>query len=239
MRDDGRSPDQLRPIAIKRNFIETAPGSVLLSWGKTKLVCTATVVDRVPQWLYGSGRGWLTAEYSMLPGSTAQRHMRQSASGKVDGRACEVQRLIGRSLRAVTDLSRWGEKSIYVDCDVLVADGGTRTAAITGGYVALVDALRWMQAQELLQDWPLQDSLAAVSVGVVKDEPLLDLCYTEDAGAEVDMNVVMTGHGEFIEIQGTAERSPFNDAELTRMLGLARKGIEELTALQEKALEPE
>ena len=230
-RHDGRQTDQLRPITIQRNFVGAAPGRVLYQSGRTTVLCTASIDNSVPPWMEGKGRGWVTAEYSMLPGSTAPRK-RRDRGGKVDGRTTEIQRLIGRSLRAVVDLDKLGERSITVDCDVLEADGGTRTASITGAYIALTDALATIQ-DDLLES-PLRDSVAAVSVGIVNGQPVLDLDYIEDSAASVDMNVVMTGSGRFVEIQGTGEEATFDDNDLTTLLTLARTGINELTALQKE-----
>ena len=236
LRPDGRAVDQLRPVTFERDFTVFAPGSVLVSMGRTKVLCTASVEDRVPPWMRGSGRGWVTAEYSMLPGSTADRASREAAKGKQSGRTQEIQRLIGRSLRAVCDLVALGEVQVTVDCDVLQADGGTRTASICGSYVALHDAFARMQAAGRLVHQPLADAVAAVSVGIVDGAPMLDLPYSEDSRAEVDMNVVMTGAGRFIEVQGTAEGAPFSRGELDGLLELAEKGIGELLAGQAAVL---
>jgi len=236
MRHDGRKPNQIRPLKIKRRYTRTAPGSVLIQAGRTTVLCTASVEESVPPWMKGQGRGWVTAEYGMLPGSTSPRKSRDRG-GKIDGRTTEIQRLIGRSLRAVVDLDALGERMITLDCDVLEADGGTRTASITGAFVALVDALR--AVQPLLPDpqrLPLTTSLAAVSVGIVKGTPLLDLDYQEDVEAEVDMNLVMTGRGEFVEIQGTGEEATFTDEQLAQLLALGRAGIKTLTEHQKAAL---
>jgi ribonuclease PH len=236
MRHDGRKPNQIRPLKIKRRYTRTAPGSVLIQAGRTTVLCTASVEESVPPWMKGQGRGWVTAEYGMLPGSTSPRKSRDRG-GKIDGRTTEIQRLIGRSLRAVVDLDALGERMITVDCDVLEADGGTRTASITGAFVALVDALR--AVQPLLPDpqrLPLTTSLAAVSVGIVQGTPLLDLDYHEDVEAEVDMNLVMTGRGEFVEIQGTGEEATFTDEQLVQLLALGRAGIKALTEHQKAAL---
>jgi ribonuclease PH len=235
-RRDGRGPDELRPIAFTRDFTELAAGSVLVEFGRTRVLCTASAETRVPPWLRGTGRGWVTAEYSMLPGSSAERVDREAAKGKQSGRTQEIQRLIGRSLRAVTDLKTVGEVQITVDCDVLQADGGTRTASITGGYLALHDACTRLLAAGVLTHHPVGDTCAAVSVGVVDSVPYLDLDYSEDANAEVDMNVVMTGAGRFIEVQGTAEGLPFTRGELHDLLDLAEGGITELFALQRELL---
>ena len=231
-RRDGREPDELRPITFTRDFTEFAAGSVLVEFGQTRVLCTASTEDRVPGWLRGSGRGWVTAEYSMLPGSTTERSEREAKRGRQSGRTQEIQRLIGRSLRAVTDLATMGEVSITLDCDALQADGGTRTASICGAYVALHDACSRLVATGVLTGHPMTDACAAVSVGVVDAIPYLDLDYSEDGRAEVDMNVVMTGSGRFIEVQGTAEGAPFSRGELDDLLGLAESGIGELLALQ-------
>lgn len=235
MRPDQRQPYELRPIKIKRRYTGAAPGSVLIQAGRTTVLCCAAVEPEVPAWMKGQGRGWLTAEYSMLPSSTSPRKKRERG-GNLDGRTTEIQRLIGRSLRAIIDLSAIGERTITIDCDVLEADGGTRTLSITGGFIALVDALQAV-AKDLPPDSrPLRDSVAAVSVGIVDGKPVLDLCYEEDVAAEVDMNVVMTGSGRFVELQGTGEEATFSEKELSAMLDLARGGVRELTALQAKAV---
>jgi len=235
-RRDGREPDELRQVAFTRDFTEFAAGSVLVEFGRTRVLCTASIEERVPPWLRGSGRGWVTAEYSMLPGSSPERVDREAAKGKQSGRTQEIQRLIGRSLRAVTDLETMGEVQITVDCDVLQADGGTRTASITGGYLALHDACSRLVSAGTLTGHPVQDQCAAISVGVVSTLPSLDLDYSEDASAEVDMNVVMTGAGRFIEVQGTAEGMPFTRGELDSLLALAEQGIGELFELQRELL---
>jgi len=236
LRGDGRTLDQLRPVAFERDFTVFAPGSVLVSMGRTKVLCTASVEDRVPPWMRGSGKGWVTAEYSMLPGSTAERASREAAKGKQSGRTQEIQRLIGRSLRAVCDMVVLGEVQVTVDCDVLQADGGTRTASICGAYVALHDAFTRMQAAGRLLRHPLTDAVAAVSVGIVEGVPMLDLPYAEDSRAEVDMNVVMTGAGRFVEVQGTAEGMAFSRSELDELLRLAETGIRQLLAAQAAVL---
>lgn len=236
IRHDGREPDQLRDVTFTRDFTELALGSVLVEFGRTRILCTASVEDRVPPWLRGKGRGWVTAEYSMLPGSTPERVSREAAKGKQSGRTQEIQRLIGRSLRAVTDLVALGEFQITVDCDALQADGGTRTAAICGGYLALHDACERMVQQGRLRINPVGELCAAVSVGIVGALPSLDLDYVEDSSAEVDMNVVMTGDGKFIEVQGTAEGAAFSRGELDSLLGLAEGGIAELFAMQREML---
>jgi ribonuclease PH len=231
-----RKPTELRPVKIRRGYTRMSPGSVLIEAGRTVVLCTASVEPKVPDWLLGRGQGWITAEYSMLPHSTSPRKARERGL-KVDGRTTEIQRLIGRSLRAVVDLAALGERSILVDCDVLQADGGTRTAGITGAFVALVDCLRAIQSE--LPDprrLPLTDSVAAVSVGLLDGRPHLDLDYAMDAAADVDMNVVMTGSGRFVEVQGTGEEATFSDDDLASLLKLAKAGIRELTALQKKAL---
>ncbi len=232
MRADQRRPDELRPIHIQPGFISSAHGSVLISAGETRVICTAMIENSVPPWLRGKGRGWVSAEYGMLPGSTGERRQRDATRGKVDGRTQEIQRLIGRSLRAITDLTLLGERMVWVDCDVIQADGGTRCAAITGGYVALEFALRGLVDRGVIAELPLTDSVAAVSVGVVGEDCLLDLCYTEDSTAEVDMNVVMTGTGRIVEVQATAEGQSFSRDELNAMLSLAEGGIETLRAVQ-------
>ena len=236
-RPDGRTADQLRPVTITRNWQLYAEGSVLVEFGNTKVLCAASVTPGVPRWRRGSGLGWITAEYAMLPRATNTRNDRESVRGKIGGRTHEISRLIGRSLRAAIDLSALGENSIAIDCDVLQADGGTRTASITGAYVALADAVEWLRGQgKLAQDQPLINSVAAVSVGIVDGEPRLDLAYLEDVRAETDMNVVCTGSGEFVEVQGTAEGAPFSRAELDALLELALAGCAELTDLQQAAL---
>jgi ribonuclease PH len=235
-RIDGRALDELRPVRFERDFTVFAPGSVLVSMGRTRVLCTASLEERVPPWMRGTGRGWVTAEYSMLPGSTAERASREAAKGKQSGRTQEIQRLIARSLRAVCDLVALGEAQLTVDCDVLQADGGTRTASICGGYVALHDAFSRMVAQGTLAGHPMTDSVAAISVGVVDGVPMLDLPYAEDSRAEVDMNVVMTGSGRFVEVQGTAEGLAFTRGELDEMLALAQEGIARLSAAQAEVL---
>jgi ribonuclease PH len=236
-RKDGRARDQLRKVAITPKFTKHAEGSVLIEVGDTKVICTVSVEDRVPPFLKGKGEGWITSEYGMLPRSTTTRVQRESSKGSPSGRTQEIQRLIGRSLRAVVDMKAMGERTLWVDCDVIQADGGTRTAAITGAFVALVDALRGMkQRNQLSGDLPLHDFVAATSVGRVGGHLLLDLAYDEDSAAEVDMNIVKTGRGRFVEIQGTAEKTPFDDDEMGKLLALADKGIKELVALQRKIL---
>jgi ribonuclease PH len=227
---EGRRDDELRPIDIVPDFVEQAHGSVLISFGRTRVLCTASMEEGVPRWLVGSGRGWMTAEYGMLPASTGERTQREARSGRQGGRTVEIQRLVGRSLRAAYDLEALGERTVYLDCDVIQADGGTRTAAITGAWIALARA-----AQKIAFP-PPSDQIAAVSVGIVDDEPLLDLDYAEDSSAEVDMNVVMRGDGRLVEVQATAERNVFDRSQLDRLLDLAGSGIEQLTALQREAV---
>ncbi|HLV57445.1 MAG TPA: ribonuclease PH [Natronosporangium sp.] len=238
-RPDGRQPDQLRPVRLTRGWSRHPEGSVMAEFGDTRVLCTASVVEGVPRWLRGNGQGWVTAEYAMLPRATTTRSERESVKGRIGGRTHEISRLIGRSLRACVDLSALGENSVVLDCDVLQADGGTRTAAITGAYVALADAVAWLAAQERLRGDPdkvLHRSVAAVSVGVVDGEPRLDLCYLEDAAASVDMNVVCTGDGDFVEVQGTGESGVFSRAELDRLLDLAVAGCAVLSQTQRQAL---
>jgi ribonuclease PH len=235
-RFDGRKPDDLRPVKFTRNYTSSAPGSVLVEFGKTKVLCTASIAHEVPKWLEGKGQGWVTAEYGMLPGSTQERKQRER-SGKTDGRTSEIQRLIGRAMRAIIDMELLGEKTIWLDCDVLEADGGTRTAGITGAYVALVDAIRSLEKEGVkFAAPPLKDSVQAVSVGVFRNELLLDLCYQEDSKADVDMNVVLTGRGLIVEVQGTAEKTPFNTERLMALYKLAEKGCTRLKELQQEAL---
>ena len=235
-RPDARRADQLRPITLTRRAMKFAEGSCLVEWGDTHVLCSATLEESVPPFLKGSGTGWVTAEYGMLPRSSAQRIAREAAKGKLGGRTLEIQRLIGRSLRAVVDLSALGERSIWIDCDVLQADGGTRCAAITGGFVALIDCLRALRQRGVLTASPVRDVVAAASVGIVHGAPMVDLAYAEDSKADVDMNLVMTGHGEFVEIQGTAERRPFAAKDLQRLLQLGAKSIRTIIGLQRKAL---
>jgi ribonuclease PH len=236
VRSGGRAPDALRPVTIEPGFVSTATGSALIACGGTRVICTASVQESVPRWLSGQGRGWMTAEYGMLPASTGERKQRDVSKGRLDGRSVEIQRLIGRSLRGVADLEALGERTIYVDCDVLEADGGTRCASITGGYVALALAVRRLQEEGKLERSPLTGSVAAVSCGIVAGVPLLDLDYPEDSTAEVDANVVMTGDGGLVEVQATAERTPLSRAHLDDLLRLAQHGIEGLRAAQEAAL---
>jgi ribonuclease PH len=235
-RSYGRAADGLRPVTIEPGFVRTAAGSALISIGETRVICTASVEESVPRWLAGRGTGWVTAEYGMLPASTGQRKPRDATKGRPDGRSVEIQRLIGRSLRGVVDVAALGERTIYVDCDVLQADGGTRCAAITGGFVALRLACERLVADELLERLPLTGSVAAVSAGIVGGTPLLDLDYAEDSAAEVDANVVMTGDGGLVEVQATAERTPLSRAHLDRLLALAERGIAVLRDAQETAL---
>ncbi|HEX9446184.1 MAG TPA: ribonuclease PH [Candidatus Binatia bacterium] len=236
MRSDGRKEKQLRPIVITPGFIKHADGSVLIEVGDTRVICTAKLEDRVPPFLRNSGKGWITAEYGMLPSSSGTRIARESSRGRVGGRTHEIQRLIGRSLRAVADLTVLGEKTVWIDCDVIQADGGTRTASITGAYVALVQAARGWLAQGTIKKTPVADSVAAVSVGIVDGKVLLDLNYVEDSRAEVDMNIVMTGAGKFIEVQGTAEHVPFTKNKLDRLTDIAAQGIKDLMKAQKEVL---
>ncbi|BEP29861.1 ribonuclease PH [Helicovermis profundi] len=236
MRIDGRQNDELRKFNITRNYLLHPEGSVLIETGNTKVICTATIEEKVPPFLKGQGKGWVSAEYSMLPRSTHTRKIRNSSKGKIDGRTQEIQRLIGRSLRSIVDLEKLGERTIWIDCDVIQADGGTRTASITGAYVALMDALMKLKNEALIKEIPMNDYIAAVSVGIVNGEVLLDLCYEEDSSAKVDMNLIMTSKGEFIEIQGTGEEAPFSKAELNKLLEFGEKGILELIEFQKKAL---
>jgi ribonuclease PH len=235
-RPDGRSPGQLREIRMTRGWLEHAEGSVLIEFGATRVLCAASATEEVPRWRRGSGLGWVTAEYAMLPRATNTRGDRESVRGRLGGRTQEISRLVGRSLRACVDAKAMGENTVIIDCDVLQADGGTRTAAITGGYVALADALGWLQARKRCKGDPLVTSVAAVSVGIVDGEPRLDLCYDEDVAAETDMNVVCAGDGRFVEIQGTAEREPFARDLLDRLLDLAVAGCADLARLQRDAL---
>jgi ribonuclease PH len=236
MRSDGRKSNQLRPINFERNWLSQAEGSVLISFGNTRVLCVASFTPGVPRWLVGSGKGWVTSEYSMLPRATHTRSDRESVKGKLGGRTQEISRLVGRSLRSIVDMNALGENTIVLDCDVLQADGGTRTAAITGAYVALVDALNWAKEKGHINTLPLIGSVAAVSVGIIKGEPMLDLCYEEDVSAETDMNIVCTGNGNFVEVQGTAEGKPFDRALLNQLLDLGAAGCQELTKLQQVAL---
>jgi ribonuclease PH len=236
MRSDGRKPSQLRPLKITPSYIKTADGSVLIEMGDTRVICTAKLEERVPPFLRNSGKGWITAEYGMLPGSSQQRIGRESSRGKVGGRTHEIQRLIGRSLRSVADLKSLGERSVWIDCDVIQADGGTRTASITGAYIALMEAVHVWRERGILSADPVKDAVAAVSIGIVDGKILLDLCYEEDSKADVDMNFVMTGSGKFIEVQGTAESAPFTKKQMERMAEIAHQGIKELLQAQKKVI---
>lgn len=233
-RVDGRQPDQLRPLSIERGFMKHAEGSALIKMGDTHVICTASVEERVPPFLVGKQQGWITSEYAMLPRSTHTRSQRETRGAK--GRTQEIQRLIGRALRAVVDLKALGERTLWIDCDVLQADGGTRTASISGAYVAVADAIAKLKSNKKIDTDPLNNSIAAISVGILEDTPILDLCYAEDSTAEVDMNIVMTGDGNFVEVQGTAEGDPFNFDQMQKMIGLAQKGISEITAYQKEIL---
>ena len=235
-RPDGRAADALRTVRFTRGWLDHAEGSVLVEFGATRVLCAASVAEEVPRWRRGSGLGWLTAEYAMLPRATNTRNDRESVKGRLGGRTQEISRLVGRSLRACVDYKALGENTITIDCDVLQADGGTRTAAITGGYVALFDAITWLRQRGRLKGSPLVASVAAISVGIIDGEPRLDLCYEEDSAAETDMNVVCTGTGDFVEVQGTAEGQPFSRAMLGSLLDLGAAGCAQLTTLQEQAL---
>jgi ribonuclease PH len=235
-RSDNRSPDQMRPVNIVPDFISTAEGSCLIELGNTRVICTATIEDSVPQFMRNSGKGWVTAEYGMLPRSTLTRSPREATKGRAGGRTHEIQRLIGRSLRAVTDMEKMGERTIFLDCDVIQADGGTRTASITGAFVAMGLAMRRMVESGTMTAAPIRDYVAATSIGIVDGEIMLDLAYEEDSRAEVDMNVVATGSKKLIEVQATAERKPFDDAQLAKMMALARQGVEALVAKQQAVL---
>jgi ribonuclease PH len=237
-RADGRALDQLRPVTIERGWSSQAEGSALISFGDTKVLCTASFTNGVPRWLAGQGKGWVTAEYAMLPRATNERSTRESIKGRVGGRTHEISRLSGRALRAVVDTKALGENTLVIDCDVLQADGGTRTASITGAYVALADAIEWGRGKGFVakKAQPLTDSVAAISVGIIDGTPMLDLPYVEDSRAETDMNIVMTGSGSFVEVQGTAEGAPFDKAELDQLLELGAKGCADLTVLQREAL---
>jgi len=235
-RNDGRAPNQMRDVSIKKNFIKHAEGSVLIQVGDTKVICNASVEEKVPPFLRDKKKGWVTAEYSMLPRSTHTRMSRESSRGKVSGRTQEIQRLIGRSLRAVVDMEKLGERTIWIDCDVIQADGGTRTASITGAFVAMCLAMKQLKKEKKIDTIPIKDFVAATSVGVLAGKKILDLEYSEDSIAEVDMNIVKTGSGGFVEIQGTAEQEPFTDKDMDAMLSLANKGIKELITLQKKTI---
>ena len=236
MRLDGRKRNELRSVKITRDYIKHAEGSALIEMGDTKVICTASLEERVPPFLRDQGKGWITAEYAMLPRSTQERVQREATKGRLSGRTQEIQRLIGRSLRAVTDLAALGERTVWMDCDVIQADVGTRTASITGAFIALADALAYARKQGLIEKIPLRDYLAAVSVGKVSDELLIDLTYAEDSTADVDMNLVMTGDGRFVEIQGTAEKVPFNEKEMKALLTLAKKGIRQLIKTEQELI---
>ncbi|HHY51065.1 MAG TPA: ribonuclease PH [Alphaproteobacteria bacterium] len=236
MRPSGRKPDQMRAVTIERHVVQHAEGSCLISFGATRVICTASVETTLPAWRRGQGLGWVTAEYGMLPRATATRTKREAAQGRQTGRTQEIQRLIGRSLRAVVDMQALGENQVTLDCDVLEADGGTRTAAITGAYVALYDAIAWLKSRDLVRGEPLRDSVAAVSCGIYRGTPVLDLDYEEDVEAHTDANFVLTGSGRFVEIQGTAEQQPFTRDELGALMALAEQGIAELTRMQRAAL---
>jgi ribonuclease PH len=232
MRPDNRKNDQLRSVKITRNFIDTAEGSVLIELGKTRVICTASIEERVPQFLKDKGSGWVTAEYSMLPRATSTRTTRESTIGRVGGRTHEIQRLIGRALRSVVSLGSLGQRTFWIDCDVIRADGGTRTAAITGAFICLHDAFTYAVKTGMIAKHPITDFLAAISAGVVRGQPVLDLCYEEDSSAEVDMNIVMTGSGHLVEVQGTAEGAPFSIETMEKLLGLAKEGINRIVSLQ-------
>jgi ribonuclease PH len=235
-RSDGRTPNQMRAVTIKKNFIKHAEGSVLIQVGDTKVICNASVEEKVPPFLRDKKQGWVTAEYSMLPRSTHTRSSRESSRGKVSGRTQEIQRLIGRSLRTVVDMEQLGERTIWIDCDVIQADGGTRTASITGAFIAMCLAMKQLKKEKKIETIPIKDFVAATSVGILEGKKILDLEYSEDSVAEVDMNIVKTGRGGFVEIQGTAEQEPFSDKDMDAMLSLANKGIKELITLQKKAI---
>lgn len=239
LREDGREVDNIRKVNVIRNYTIHAEGSVLISFGNTKVICTASVSDKVPPFLRNQGKGWITAEYSMLPRATGERTQRESAKGKLSGRTMEIQRLIGRSLRSCIDLEKLGERTITIDCDVIQADGGTRTTSITGGYIALAMAIERMVRNGVLEENPLKSKIAAISVGIVGGTPMLDLKYSEDSAAEVDMNVIMNDRGEFVEVQGTGEEATYTRAELNTLLDLAEKGINDLFEIQNKNLEEE
>ncbi len=237
-RNSGRKPNQLRQVKIVKNYIKHPQGSVLIQMGDTKVICSASVEEKVPSFLRDKKTGWLTAEYSMMPSSTNTRSPREAARGKLSGRTQEIQRLIGRSLRAVVDLKRLGERTIWIDCDVIQADGGTRCASITGSFVALCLALKKLKKQKLISELPIKDFVAAISVGIFENKIILDLDYSEDSKAEVDMNIIKTGDGKFVEVQGTAESEPFDEKQMKGMMDFAQKGIQELVAIQKKAIGP-
>jgi len=236
MRPSGRSPDQLRPIKLTRHYTKHAEGSVLIECGDTKVICTASIEEKVPPFLKGKGSGWVTAEYSMLPRATHERTSRGAVKGKQGGRTLEIQRLVGRALRSVTDMTQMGERSIWIDCDVIQADGGTRTASITGAFIALADAFTVLKKKDMIKRLPLTDYLAAISVGKVGGEVMVDLAYTEDSMAEVDMNLVMTGRGRYVEVQGTAEKTPFAKQDMDEFLNLGWQAIQRLTAIQKELI---
>lgn len=236
MRPTKRAPDEMRPVSFERGMLRHAEGSCLVKFGDTHVLVTATLEERLPPWLKGQGRGWVTAEYGMLPRATHERTRRESSAGKQSGRTLEIQRLIGRSLRTIVDLQALGERQITLDCDVIQADGGTRTASITGAWIALYDCIQWMKKRSMLKKEPLKDHVAAISCGIYQGTPVLDLDYAEDSEADTDMNFVMTGQHGIIEIQGTAEKKPFSDEELTNLIALARKGVEKLVELQKIAV---
>ncbi len=236
MRPDGRANNQLREVKITRNYLKTAEGSVLIEMGDTKVICSASIEEKVPQFLKDQKKGWVTAEYGMLPRSTQTRLLRESVAGKIGGRTHEIQRLIGRALRSVVDLEALGERTIWIDCDVIQADGGTRTASITGAFICMADALRYAVKKGIIERMPLTGHLAAVSVGIVDGEPRLDLCYSEDSTADVDMNIVMTDSGRFVEVQGTSERAPFSKEDLKALITLAEDGIKKLILIQKEHL---
>lgn len=236
MRNNGRKKEQIRPTKITRNYIKYAEGSVFIEVGETKVICTASIEDKVPPFLKGTGEGWITAEYNMLPRSTQTRKVRDISRLKVDGRTMEIQRLIGRALRSVVDLKALGEKTIWIDCDVIQADGGTRTTSITGAFVALVDAVNKIHRNKPFKVYPIREFICATSVGIVNGEKMIDLCYEEDSTAQVDMNIVGTGNGEFVEIQGTGEEAPFSRKDLNELLDLGEKGIKQIIQIQKEAL---
>ncbi len=236
-RVDGRKPDQLRPVRVTRNYTKHAEGSVLIEVGDTRVICNATVEEKLPSFMKGGGKGWVTAEYGMLPRATGVRTIREASRGRIGGRTYEIQRLIGRSLRAVVNLSELGERTIWLDCDVIQADGGTRTASITGAFIAMVDAMVKLKSQGVIKRLPVTDFIAATSVGRLKDEVILDLCYKEDSAAEVDMNIIMTGSGRLVEVQGTGEEATFTRQEMSEMIDLAEQGIFQLVKLQKEALD--
>ncbi|WP_312353550.1 ribonuclease PH [Aminipila sp.] len=236
MRMDNRDKDQIRKVKITNNYLMSAEGSVLMEMGNTKVICTASVDESTAKHLKGTGQGWITAEYGMIPRSTATRKTRDASRGKIDGRSMEIQRLIGRSLRSVVDMSKMGERTIWIDCDVIQADGGTRTASITGAFVAMVEAMKWMKAQGMIEEIPVKGLVSAVSVGIIDGEKMLDLCYYEDSRAQVDMNLVMTDKGEYIEVQGTGEEAPFTSEDLTELLELGKKGCMELNRAQKEII---